>query len=498
MSKFKLGAIITDASGTLGGHVVGKQNGYIVLKNKSVPKNTSSTLQKRQRLRTQYLMSLFEDLSNPQKKLWATSGATYFKSDIFGDIKPYTGFYLFLHVNQNRLQSSLSTLLEPSAHHVPTPPIYPNCSASTTEITIQSNEFNGDDIVQVYASKVVPNGVSVPDRYLKFIASASGTDLVSGIDVASNYDNVFAPLLNDEKIFLGFKTVSAISGFSNKEIVSNSSGIIVGGITPPIYDPDAQAFIDAVGTLTVPQEEAINDLVLALKANGTWSKYYAIYPFIGGTASAHKFNLCNPLDTDGAFRLVFNGGFTHSANGIQGNGTNAYANTFFTKTDGFTSTNVGHSIYSQTDSKITGVEYGVEANVDAHKQLKLQLQYLNTYNGQFSDMFNDVPSSGRIRVNPPLGSSGYFQVSRTSATTHIFYKNGVSIGTNSTDVSSDYANVPDIPFYICAQNKDGTGAKAFSDRVYSYASFNAGLTPTEIANDNTAVVAFQTALSRNV
>ena len=70
------------------------------------------------------------------------------------------------------------------------------------------------------------------------------------------------------------------------------------------YDLDAQAFIDAVGTLTTAEEVVVDNLVKGFKYNGTWSKHKAIYPMIGGTASAHKFNLKDPRDLDVWFRIT--------------------------------------------------------------------------------------------------------------------------------------------------------------------------------------------------
>ena len=86
-------------------------------------------------------------------------------------------------------------------------------------------------------------------------------------------------------------------------------------------DVDAQAFITATGITDATQITAVNNLVLGLKGNNIWTKMKAIYPMVGGTATTHKFNLKNPLDTDAAFRLVFSGGWTHSANGALPNGT---------------------------------------------------------------------------------------------------------------------------------------------------------------------------------
>ena len=59
------------------------------------------------------------------------------------------------------------------------------------------------------------------------------------------------------------------------------------------FDPDAQAFINATG-ISGSNATAINTLVVDLKSAGVYSKLQAAYPFIGGTAAAHKYNLINP------------------------------------------------------------------------------------------------------------------------------------------------------------------------------------------------------------
>jgi hypothetical protein len=67
-------------------------------------------------------------------------------------------------------------------------------------------------------------------------------------------------------------------------------------------DPDAQAFLTATGITDPTITSAINTLVISLKNDGVWSRMVAIYPFVGGTADTHKYNLKNPQDTDAAFR----------------------------------------------------------------------------------------------------------------------------------------------------------------------------------------------------
>ena len=92
-------------------------------------------------------------------------------------------------------------------------------------------------------------------------------------------------------------------------------------------DSDAQAFITAAGITDPTQQSAINTLVVGLKTDGLWSSMMAIYPFVGGTASSHKYNLKDPRDLNAAYRLTFYGGWGHGSYGIAGNSTNTYADT---------------------------------------------------------------------------------------------------------------------------------------------------------------------------
>ena len=115
-------------------------------------------------------------------------------------------------------------------------------------------------------------------------------------------------------------------------------------------DADAQAFITAAAITDPTQQAAINTLVVDLKGYSIWTKMSALYPFVGGTASTHKFNLKDPRDLDAAFRLVFNGGFTHSSNGITGNGTNGFADTKFNPISQSSNLNsFSLSVYSRTN-----------------------------------------------------------------------------------------------------------------------------------------------------
>lgn len=93
-----------------------------------------------------------------------------------------------------------------------------------------------------------------------------------------------------------------------------------------VTDADAQAFVNAAVISNTTQANAIDNLVIGLKADSLWTVFTAIYPIVGGTASKHKWNLKNPLNTDGANRLIFSGTWTHNSSGAKP--SSAYADTF--------------------------------------------------------------------------------------------------------------------------------------------------------------------------
>lgn len=106
--------------------------------------------------------------------------------------------------------------------------------------------------------------------------------------------------------------------------LSNTSGETP--IPEPVCDEDAQAFIDAAGITDEDQQGAICRFVAALKNNGTpafWDSEIIIYPFVGGNATSHSFNLRDPT----TYQLTYGGvpAPTHSNLGIIGNGSTAYA-----------------------------------------------------------------------------------------------------------------------------------------------------------------------------
>src|ERR1035437_5830016 len=82
------------------------------------------------------------------------------------------------------------------------------------------------------------------------------------------------------------------------------------------YDVDAQRFIDSSGITDNTQKSAINNFVKQLKDSSLWTKFVAVYPMVGGTATTTKWNLKDPRNLDAAYRLTFNGAPVYAGTGV--------------------------------------------------------------------------------------------------------------------------------------------------------------------------------------
>jgi hypothetical protein len=251
--------------------------------------------------------------------------------------------------------------------------------------------------------------------------------------------------------------------------------------SPLCADADANAFLIATGITDPTIASAICTLVTSMKANGTWAKMSAIYPFVGGTATTHKFNLKNPADTNAAFRLSFIGGWTHSANGALPNGTNAYAETFCLHTQ-INSANM--SFYSRTNS--TGLFNDIGNATATVPNSIILARYLDRFYGHL----NQTADTFTTNTN----SLGFYLVSRTASNVIKLFKNA-SLVLNANPLSS---SIPTNTITISAWKQTSFLISRYSNRQCAFATIGTGLTDAEALNLYNTIQTFQTTLGRQV
>lgn len=256
-------------------------------------------------------------------------------------------------------------------------------------------------------------------------------------------------------------------------------------------DPDAGAFIMAAGITSGTQQGAIINLVKAAKANGWWTKCNAIYPFVGGTATSHKYNLKDPRDLDAAYRITWTGTITHSLQGIVTAGTSQgnYGNTHLTPNGTLTNFDTHISYYSRTNNTSQTVEIGSIPNVGSDPRMSFHMRYID---GNFYGDMN-ASTGGTNVVVAVSDSRGWFLLTRRTQTDLEAYRNGSSIGTNTTTEGDILASDP-----IGLLEAPTLGTLNSSSKQCAFATIGSGISGALAATMYTDIQNFQTSLGRQV
>ena len=194
-------------------------------------------------------------------------------------------------------------------------------------------------------------------------------------------------------------------------------------------------------------------------------------------ASQFKYNLVNPVDSDAAFRLVFNGGWTHSSTGATPNGTNGYADTKLVPSSSLSTSSAHLSYYSRTN--VNQASYDLSSS--QHYSLLL-------YQNKF---YVNLETSGQYNATQVLtNTTGYYIGSRINNTNVNGYRNGIKTINNIAQNSTLSAQ----PLFLAATNN----GQYFSSKQVAFTSIGDGLTDIDATNLYSRVNTFQVALSRNV
>jgi hypothetical protein len=254
----------------------------------------------------------------------------------------------------------------------------------------------------------------------------------------------------------------------------------------PVYDPDAQVYLEAVtaagGTLNQTISGATNQLFIDLKGQGLYSKMRSFYPMIGGTSASIAIDAYDPgTGSD----ITWSGGWTFNASGATSNGTNAYGDTnvlssVLTLNDLHLSVYMlNNTVYTGSGKTYIGASNSTQYNVIAQEGTPRE--------------FYGVSSSGGITTTGSPLPQGMYCISTTANTSQNLYRNG-TLRTNNTGSAVAAIN---RSLYIGAMNNNGTAIQYY-DNTFSFVTIGAGLNQTQVTNLYNIIQTFNTTLNREV
>jgi hypothetical protein len=249
---------------------------------------------------------------------------------------------------------------------------------------------------------------------------------------------------------------------------------------PAGYDADAQTVITAIeatdaGTLTTGQRTAINNRILAIKAQGKWTDLVAYYGYVGGTASSDAINWKSP----GTYNVTWSGTVTHNSTGVQFDGSTGYGNTGINDNTVLNLDAVTIGAYSRTSTN-NGFAMGL---------LSTNGIYLADRNSMIIRLHDALDLTSAMTPTKTLMATR-----QTAAPKVAEYRNGTQL---TVDAGAAVGKISGNIFIGAINNLGLPGAAGFSDKSYgSHFIFNVGFTSAEAAQFATDEQAFQTALGR--
>lgn len=197
-----------------------------------------------------------------------------------------------------------------------------------------------------------------------------------------------------------------------------------------------------------------------------------------------KYNLVNPVDSDAAFRGVFNGGWTFSNNGATPNGTNGYMDTKYNPNVNGQLNSAHLSYYSRTQIVSNQVEmgtYGLASN--GHYLL---YNFSNTTYVSINDLEG--------LANTITNTTGMLIGQRFDASTLKYYLRGNLFQT----ITRTSTTRPNTNIVIGAYNLSNNVPSLFSTKQCAFSSIGDGLTDTEATAFYNAVQTMNSTLNRAV
>lgn len=240
-------------------------------------------------------------------------------------------------------------------------------------------------------------------------------------------------------------------------------------------DPDVALFNTNAGITDPTQQAAINYLVTSLKGASLWTKSKAIYPYIGGTASTHKFNLIDPRDLDIAYRLTSAGTITNDSSGVTFNGSTGYFDTHLNANTVFGSSYLSMHNYVRSNWTTGTLMSALDNNYDWSSN-----NFITNGNSSAGVAVSAGQTVGMISIIRPDASNiqKIYNANPSALLSNNFISNGsgnFNIGRSGSGGGSLYCNAK-IQFSAIMDN----------------------LTVSECDTLNTIVLNYQTLLSRNV
>jgi len=258
-----------------------------------------------------------------------------------------------------------------------------------------------------------------------------------------------------------------------------------------ITDADAFNFVEVAGISDETQAAAINTLVLGLKSNNLWTKMVAIYPFVGGSAYAHKFNL---KDTS-LYPVAWAGGIDHTSLGVETTATNAIGYTGLIPRLAVTDVSSSFHIamnFNTNSSASTNVVMGNSDNPIAASEFKKSINIAHGYFGSTLIQYAAFAAT-QLSATRVGNGQGLWVAARLDNTIYGYRRSAVQTINLSGGPYTFESFYPNNQIRLLQGTSYGGGPAGM---IVNCATVGDGLTQTDVDNLYTLLNTYNSSLSR--
>jgi len=209
MAKIKMGAIVVDARGKIGGHSFqASPNGLRLISNKSGTKK-SSVAQQKNRAKFSKNVKDWSLLTAGQRDTFNVQTANYKQSDVFGDLQTPSGKTLFSKLNQNLALSNQPKISE-AINPVPLPNVSNmrvSCSTLAQHLRILTDTLTTNHKFIIYSTPKLGGAVAyVKDKFTQLAVISGGVGVP--LEVWAEFSAKYGVPVTGDNFHLAYRVIN--------------------------------------------------------------------------------------------------------------------------------------------------------------------------------------------------------------------------------------------------------------------------------------------------
>jgi hypothetical protein len=191
MAIFRLGAIITEIRGSIGGTTLRTSRGNPVIYNKQSRQSTSAFNSNARKFGLGILFAAWQNLSQQLQQDWSDMATLFAFPDKFGNTRNLTGRQFFTKLNGQLTPFARESNVDTLNNYVPSAVITigaPEIETQIFPITFDNTVINAIFAVQVY--RVTKGAAAEPTKHHKVIFTIQNSD-VSAVDIWDSFNSFY-------------------------------------------------------------------------------------------------------------------------------------------------------------------------------------------------------------------------------------------------------------------------------------------------------------------